>query len=109
MTTWILNLIGIFGYFLGRYAKRRHKTKGNFKFWIADNWVELTQTLMLNVSLMLILTMESVHVDLTSFLQNYLHFQFSIGETVSEAAVAAAVGWFGTFIVYNLIKKKQKK
>ena len=106
---WVLNLIGIFGYFLGRYSKRKNKTKLSGRFWISDNWVELVQTLLLNITLMLIINMNGVSFDIAKYVGQYLPVDITIAQDVTKAAMSAALGWFLTAFIYNIIKSKTKK
>ena len=62
MIDYILCLIGIMIYFIGRYKKRTVKTIGfSFGFWVKDNWQELTSTVLMSVALMIIIHDERNH------------------------------------------------
>jgi hypothetical protein len=61
---YLLNLIGILIFFINRYANRTKKTVAfSFKFWIKDNWPEMSTVLLLDVALMLLLFSEGTEVN----------------------------------------------
>ena len=108
MINWILNLIGIVSYFIGRYSNRKNKTlKGTFSFWIKDNWPELSQTLLLNVALMIILQMKAVNVNLDTFFAEKIPY-ITIDPTVGKAIIALSLGLGITALIYSMFRKKIK-
>ena len=112
MFNWILNTIGIISFFIRRYAKRRNKTvQGSFKFWFKDNWPELTQTMLLNIALMLIINMKSVVFNLDKFFEEKLPagIGISIDADVAKAIVSFALGFLITGIIYEMYASKKKK
>ena len=53
--TLVLNLIGILIFFINRYANRTKKTIGfSLKFWLKDNWPEVSSTLLFDLALIVI-------------------------------------------------------
>ena len=52
----LLNILGILIYFINRYNKRGKKTIGfSLKFWIQDNWPEITTIILSDIALMILL------------------------------------------------------
>lgn len=108
MINWILNLIGIVAYFIGRYSNRKNKTiKRSASFWLNDNWPELTQTLLLNIALMIILEMDAVEVKLDSFFSENIPY-ISIDPAVGKAIIALGLGLGLTALIYSAFRKKVK-
>jgi hypothetical protein len=52
---WILSFLGIAINFLSKYNCRTAKESFSVKFWIKDNWVELVQSTLWIVAIMLLL------------------------------------------------------
>ena len=109
MINWILNIIGIATYFLGRFKNRKHKTNPDFWFWLKDNWVELTQTMLINIALMIILMMPDVQLNADTFIKEYLPIDFTITPIVVKALASFLLGWVFTFFVYRSVSTKTKK
>lgn len=109
MINWILNLIGITIYFLGKYKKRTFKTKPSFRFWISDNWVELLQTLLLNIAIMIIISLPDVVIKIDSFIREFVPIDFEITPMVGKAIASFATGWFFTFVIYRSVNSKKQK
>lgn len=112
MLNWILNIIGIVAYFIGRFAKRKSKTiQPTFKFWFKDNWAELTVTFLINLAIMLIVSMKQLSVNMDVWLQEKLPFNISIDPVVAKAILSLGVGLIITHFVYEsyLAKIKGKK
>jgi len=52
----LLNIIGILIFFINRYHNRTKKTVAfSFKFWIHDNWHEMSTIILLDIALMILL------------------------------------------------------
>jgi len=109
MINWILNLIGIFAYFLNRFNNRKNKTKLNFNFWLNDNWPELFQTLLINVGLMLLLSMKGAGAVVDKFLETGLPWNITIDPTLGKAIIAFALGLGLTSLIYSVFKAKVKQ
>ena len=109
MINWILNIIGIAIYFLGRFKKRKFKTNPSWTFWIKDNWVEFAQTMLINIALMIILMMPDVQLNADNFIKEYLPIDFSITPVVVKALASFLLGWVFTFFVYRSVNSKTKK
>lgn len=61
---WILAFCGITIDFIGRYDKRKNKTKNpSFTYWIKDNWAETVQSLLFVIVVLLILNNPETVVD----------------------------------------------
>jgi hypothetical protein len=53
---WLLNFIGILIFFINRFFKREDSsTSFDLKFWILDNFQEMSTTLLLNLAFMLLI------------------------------------------------------
>ena len=60
----LLNAIGILIYFINRYNKRTTKTVAfSFKFWIRDNWHEMSTIILIDVALMCLLFSPGTEVN----------------------------------------------
>ena len=104
MKSWILFLLGTLAYFLIRYVNRTDKVKDfNLKFWIKDNWPELSVAVILDIAVMIILMDENTNI--TAWLSTYL----PAGIVVSaKLALSLACGLGLGAGVYELFKKKLK-
>jgi hypothetical protein len=52
----LLNIIGILIYFINRYNKRTIRTVAfSYKYWIKDNWHEISTIILLDIALMILL------------------------------------------------------
>ena len=111
MINWVLNIIGIMVYFIGRFSQRKSKTiQPSFTFWFKDNWPELIQTSLLNFAIMLIISMKQLSVNMDIWLQEKLPY-ISIDPVVAKAILSLGVGLIITHMVYQsyLSKVKGKK
>lgn len=106
MITWTLNIIGILIYFISKYANRKHTTKFSFKFWISDNWPELTSTLLLNIALMLLLLQPETTINIDEWLTNNVPFGLSVAV---KPLFALLLGLGLSSFLYGLFKNKLKK
>lgn len=78
MINWILNLIGIAIYFISKYANRNVKAKFNRKFWLTDNWPEVTCTLLFNIGLMIILLQPTTQINIDNLIKEYVPFMLQL-------------------------------
>jgi uncharacterized integral membrane protein len=107
MINWILNLIGITIYFIGRYSKRATKTaRFNHKFWLSDNWPELTSTLLINVALMILLMQPETQVNLDSLIKEYVPFGLDIAV---KPLMSFLLGVIFSAAFYKLYRSKTKR
>ena len=109
MINWILNLIGITIYFLGRFKKRKFKTDPSWSFWFKDNWVEFTQTMLLNIACMIILSMPQVEFNVDALIQKYIPIDVTITPIVAKAVASFLLGWIFTYFIYKSVNTKSKK
>jgi len=102
---WLLNIIGILIYFINRYAKRTKKTVGfSFKFWIKDNWPEVSTVILLDIALMILLLGEGTQINFDD-LFNKLPFGLSVA---GEPFLAFLLGLGLSSLFYKLFRKKVK-
>lgn len=109
MLNWILNLIGIVAYFIRRFTNRKNKTKGNWNFWLKDNWPELSQTFLVNIGLMLILMMPEAQVLVDKFFETQIPLGISIPATLGKAIVSFMLGLGLTALIYFMFQNKTKR
>lgn len=106
MITWILNIIGIFVYFITKYAGKKDSTTFSFRYWIGDNWPELVSTLLLNIALMLLLLQPETTINIDEWLSNNIPFGLAIAV---KPLFALLLGLGLSSFLYGLFKKKIKK
>ena len=99
--------MGIAIYFLGRFSKRRNKTKANLVFWLKDNWVELLQTYLINAAFMIILMMPQVIINIDKFVNEYVPFDVVVVPLVAKMVISFLLGWVFTAIIYRIVKSKK--
>jgi len=105
MIDYILCLIGIFIYFLTRYANKREKnSKLSISFWVKDNWPELISTLALNMALMIIIHLPGVEVDINPV---FSQLPFSV-KVAGIPTLSFFLGLGLTWAFYNMFKSKTK-
>jgi hypothetical protein len=111
MINWVLNAIGIVIYFLNRFGNRRTKTKASFKYWFADNYIELFTTLLFDLALMIIVMMPDVQVNFDSFIAENVPFGLTISPIVAKAILSflLGLGLSSLFYKYYKIRAKLKK
>lgn len=106
---WLLNIIGISIFFIGKYVNRKHKTiTSTWEFWWKDNWPEFVQTFLFNLALMIILQMKQVTVNVDKFLNEGLPFDISVDAEAGKAIVSFLVGLIITSLIYRMYKAKEK-
>jgi len=102
---WLLNIIGILIYFINRFARRTKKTVAfSFKFWIQDNWPEVSTVILLDIALMILLLGEGTHVNFDDLLSK-LPFGLSVA---GEPFLAFLLGLGLSSLFYKLFRKKVK-
>lgn len=102
MIDYILCLLGIFIYFVNRYANRTDKTKLSIKYWFQDNSPELLSTLALNAALMILIHMSTANVDINPVFQS-LPFVLQVAgkPTLSFFLGLGLTSWF-----YRMFRSK---
>ena len=103
MINWILATIGLALYFIGRYNKRRNKTKFNLKFWLKDNWPEVVTSVLATIALMVIFLDEGAVFDFGNFFESVPF----IKALPTEKFVSLVIGYLNSLIFYNLMKQKK--
>jgi len=105
MKAWILFILGSLAYFLIRYSKRRNKLADfDFKFWLKDNWPELSVILILDIAVMIIFM--DAGTNITEWLTTFLPAGIAVSTTL-VAALACGLG-LGKGI-YEAFRRKLKK
>jgi len=100
----ILCFIGILIYFTARYDNRKSNTKLSFKFWINDNWPELTSTLLLNVAIMIIIHLPDTSI---SFDETFSKLPFAL-KVAGPPTLSFLLGLGLTSAFYRMFKEKTK-
>jgi len=102
---WLLNIIGILIYFINRYAKRTKKTVAfSRKFWIQDNFPEVSTVILMDIALMILLLGEGTKVNFDDLLSK-LPFGLSVA---GEPFLAFLLGLGLSSLFYKLFRKKVK-
>lgn len=105
MIDYILCAIGIAIYFINRYANRTVKTVGfSVKFWIKDNFPELSTTLLLNIALMIIIHQPGSEA---SFDKLFESLPFSL-HLAAMPLLSFLIGLGLSAVFYRLFKEKTK-
>jgi len=97
----IMNILGVFIYFLIRYENRKNKMNFNVRFWIKDNWVEIALIGAFDVSLMILLISNDVSFEMAEFLPAFL-------QDAGDLTTAWLIGMVLSSACYNAIKKVKK-
>jgi len=102
MKEWLLFTLGTFAYLLFRFMNRKDKTVPvSFKFYLANNWPELSFTVILDLMLMLMVMDKGTTIDATGWLSN-----LPIGVIASGKLIASALCGLGFGkIIYEGVKK----
>ncbi len=58
-----MNVLGILIYYFSKFTGRTDKTAFNVKFWLKENWIEFTFTLLINAVFMILLLHPETNVD----------------------------------------------
>ena len=106
MVNWILNTIGILVYFITKYANRTYKTRFSFKFWLKDNWPELSTTMLINIALMMLLMQPETNINIDEWLKANVPFALQIG---IKPAFSLLLGLGFSAGLYELFKQKTKR
>lgn len=96
-----INVIGILIFFINRYAGRKDKTKDpNIKYWLKDNWEQLTVIALFDIALMILMSKEGLNIDFSKleFLPNWLQF-------TGDLAFSFVLGVAGAWLAYCAYKK----
>ena len=102
----ILGLLGLYITFIRKYLSRKDKNKElSIKYWLSDNWQELSQSLALFIALMIILTQNGTIVNI----DQWFNSKFFPGEfqLPAKEILAFVFGWGITEIMYVMNRKKR--
>jgi hypothetical protein len=99
----ILNILGILIYFINRYANRAQKAQPfSFKFWLRDNWPEVSTVFLLDIALMVLLFSPGTEVNFDKMLST-----LPIGIKVSGSWLMSFLLGLGlSSLFYKLFKAK---
>lgn len=98
----ILNVIGIAIYFLTRYNGRREQDKTfSMKFWIKDNWPELTITVLFDAALVLLVMVGDIQLNVQEFLPDWV-------TSVGGLTLSFLLGLGVAASIYEVFKSKIK-
>lgn len=99
----LLNFIGILIYFINRYANRANKTPVfSFKFWLKDNWPEVTTILLLDIALMILVFSPGTEISFDALFSK-LPFGLKIA---GDLLMSFLLGLGLSSLFYTIFKKK---
>jgi len=99
----ILNILGILIYFINRYARRTKKTISfSLKYWLEDNWPEMSTIILLDIALMILLLGEGSEIN---FDEIFAKLPFGL-KIAGEPLMAFLLGLGLSSLFYTLFKKK---
>ena len=109
MKAWLLFLLGTIAYFIIRYEGRGDKSKElDIKFWIRDNWVQLSAGFILDLIAMILLTDTSINLEI--WLCKYVpEGLVSLTMLAIPAACGLGLGWGAYEFIKLFLKKKSDK
>lgn len=100
--SWILFFLGTLAYFFYKYLNRKNKQlKGDFRFWIIDNWQELVFAFVFDFAVMMILMDPGTIFDLSNvtWFPSWLILP-------AKLTGSFIIGFGGGVSAYNMVKKK---
>lgn len=98
----ILNVIGIVIYFLTRYNGRREQDKTfSLKFWVSDNWPELTITILFDAALVMLVMVGDIQLNVQEFLPDWV-------TSVGGLTLSFLLGLGVAASIYEVFKSKIK-
>ena len=102
---WMLNVIGIFIWFLTKFSNRKNQNKVTFGYWFSHNWSRLLSTILLNGAFMIILMLPDTQIDLTEVIAKY-EIPFGL-VLAAKPTISLALGLGLTAFLYKKMKKKK--
>jgi Na+-transporting methylmalonyl-CoA/oxaloacetate decarboxylase gamma subunit len=103
MINWILALLGMAIYFLGKFAKRTDKVKEpSLSFWLKDNWPESVTSVLATIAIMIIFTNKDSQFDLSSIIGG---IPFIVSLPVNMV-ISLAIGYLNSLIFYKMFENK---
>lgn len=100
---WLLNFLGVLIYFINRYANRTKKTVPfSFKYWVADNWPEVSTVVLIDIALMILLLGPGTEVNFDDLFSK-LPFGLKIA---GEPFLAFLLGLGLSALFYAIFKRK---
>ena len=98
----ILNVTGIAIYFLTRYNGRREQDKTfSLKFWVSDNWPELTITILFDAALVMLVMVGDIQLNVQEFLPDWV-------TSVGGLTLSFLLGLGVAASIYEVFKSKIK-
>ena len=101
----LLNIIGVLIYFINRYNKRTSKTIAfSFKFWLQDNWHEMSTIILLDLALMILLFSPGTEVNFDDLFSK-LPFGLKLP---ADLLMSFLLGLGLSSLFYTIFKRKVK-
>jgi hypothetical protein len=109
MKSWLLFILGTLAYFIIRYSNRTDKLKElDIKFWVVDNWVQLSGAFILDLIAMLLIT--DPDIDISGWLIKFVpEGLVSLAVLAIPAACGLGLGWGAYEFIKLFLKKKSDK
>ena len=98
---YLLNFLSILVFFINRFFFRKSITAPSFSFWLADNWPELSMTLLLNLICMLLMGTNEATIALES-LPAWIAWIYIFGKPGLSVAIGLGLSW----AAYGLVNSK---
>ena len=99
---WVLFFLGTGAYFITRYGNKRNKSRDfDLKFWLNDNWPELSVAFIVDLAMTLLILDPATQIDMSgvAWWPQWLTLPIA-------AAIAFFLGYGGGAIVYGAFKGK---
>ena len=101
----LLNVLGVLIFFINRYNNRNKKTVAfSFKFWLRDNWHEMSTIILLDIALMILLFNPGTEVNFDDLFAN-LPFGLKLP---ADLLMSFLLGLGLSSLFYTIFKKKIK-
>jgi len=98
----LLAILGLYITFTRKFVLRKSKNQFSFIFWLKDNWVELSQSLALLISLMVLLVLEDTVINL-----NKINIPLGEASVSPKPLLSFLLGFSVTEIMYWLNNRKK--
>lgn len=96
----IFNILGIAISFLTKYNTRREQDKTfSLKFWINDNWPELTVIALFDAAIVGLLLLGDIQINVTEFVPEWI-------AVIGNNAISFILGLGLAAGIYSIFKKK---
>ena len=96
----IFNILGIVICFLTKYNSRReHDKTFSLKFWLNDNWPELTIIALFDIAIVGLLLLGDIQISVTELIPEWI-------AVVGNNAISFILGLGLSATIYSIFKKK---